>query len=130
MYSHEEYICDEPAPAAISITIDSSITITGDKNTVSVSSPRAGPLANDATNSTTEAKDVDNGQEQMAHLATTLINALKSQDLTEESGRKRPIAVEFKRGIVIKGVDNKVCVEHACSASTVSKRSYSVCTCL
>lgn len=131
--SHIEYDWDEPTPAAISITIDPSITIIGDKNTISVSSPQASPPANDAINpkiGQTNAKNIGNGQEQMGQLATTLINALKAQDLTEESGRKRPITVEFKHGIVIKGVDNKVCVGDTRSVSTVSRRTFSVCTCL
>ncbi|GLI80163.1 hypothetical protein PoHVEF18_008514 [Penicillium ochrochloron] len=110
--SHIEYDWDEPTPAAISITIGSSITIIGDKNTVSIFGQ-------------TNAKDIGNGQEQMGQLATTLINALKAQDLTEESGRKRPITVEFKHGIVIKGVDNKVCVGDTRSVSTVSRRTFS-----
>lgn len=131
MYSPKEYDRDEPAPAAISITIDYSITITGDKNTVSVSSPRAGPPANDATNPGTEmtnTKDVEHGPEQMGQLATILINALKAQDLTEESGRKRPINVELKRGIVVQGVDDKVCVGDARSELMGSRRACSVCT--
>jgi hypothetical protein len=131
--SHIEYDWDEPVPAAISITIDCSITISGDKNTVSVSSPRAGSLVNDATNPSieaTSAKAIENGQEQMGQLATTLINALKAQDLTEESGRKRPITVQFKRGIAVKGVDNKVCLWDARSKSMVLRRNHSVCTCL
>lgn len=94
---------------------------------------------------TTKTKDIGNGPEQMGQLATTIINALKVQGLTEESGRKRPITVELKRGIVIKGVDNKVCIGDARplvdlsyyedgitirSASTVSGRTHSVGTCL
>lgn len=133
MWSHDEYDWDEPAPAAISITIDSSITIAGDKNTVSVYSPGAGPLTNDAGATdpiidTTNTKDIEHSQDQMGQLATTLINALKAQDLTEESGRKRPITVMLKRGIVIKGVENNICVGDARSVPTGSRRTYSVYT--
>lgn len=112
------YDWEEPTPAAISITIDSSITITGNKNTVTFSSPRAGSRANETTapgiettnaNAGTHVKDVGHDQDQMmGHLASTIINALKGQGLTEEKGRKRPFNVELKRGITIKGIDNDV----------------------
>ncbi|KAJ5380990.1 uncharacterized protein N7496_003418 [Penicillium cataractarum] len=109
---------EEPTPTATSITIDSSMTITGDKNTVTLSSPRAGSLASETTapvietttvNAGTHVKGVGHGQDQMmGHLASTIINALKAQGLTEEKGRKRPITIELKRGITIKGIDNEV----------------------
>jgi hypothetical protein len=124
------YDWDESTPAAISITIDSSINITGDKNTVTLSSPRADSQASESTApgvETTTAnakdnpanKDVSHGQEQrMAQIAGNVIEALKAQGLTEEKGRKRPITVELKRGVTIKGLGNEVRVGGARSPVT------------
>lgn len=126
-YHHDDdysYDWDEPTPAAISITIDSSITIAGDKNTVTLSSPRADSPTSESTaqgvetttananaNANTNAanKDVGHGQEQMmGQIAGSVTQALKAQGLTEEMGRSRPITVELKRGITIKGIGNEV----------------------
>lgn len=151
-YYDEDYDWEEPSPTTISITIDFSITITGDKNTVTMSSPQVDSPASDTTNSSIETtnanantKGLGYSPEQMDQLAATIINALKSQGLTEEKGRKRPITLALKRGIVIKGIDNKVCIGNPSprpparsiydddsdgdtirSASTVSRRTCSV----
>lgn len=149
-----DYDWDEPSPTTISITIDSSITIDGDKNTVSVCSPQADALASNTTHSNTDstntnanakASHVAHNPEQMSQLTTTILNALQSHGLTEEKGRKRPLTLTLKRGIVIKGSDNTVCRRKARlpvssssvyhtgdgdpiqSASAVSRRTCSVC---
>lgn len=135
MFSSEGYDWDEPVEpslTAINITIDTSINIAGDKNTIT--------LAGHATNrviESTHANNVDpqqHGQEQLVQLATTAINALKDQDLTEGNGRKRPITIELKRGVTIKGIDNKVCLadpqlaaHSADSEDDDTMRSHSVC---
>ncbi|CEO61142.1 hypothetical protein PMG11_05473 [Penicillium brasilianum] len=139
-YHHDDdysYDWDEPTPAAISITIDSSITIAGDKNTVTLSSPRADSPTSESTaqgvetttananaNANAANKDVGHGQEQMmGQIAGSVIKALKAHGLTEEMGRSRPITVELKRGVTIKGIGNEVRIGGA-PRSPVTPGSY------
>lgn len=101
-YSDEAYDWEEPTepiPAAVNITIDNSITIIGDKNSVT-------------TNLTRKANDAEHDQEQMSKLAITLVNALKAQGLTEEGGRERPITIQLKLGVTIHGTENRFAVAY------------------
>lgn len=110
-YSDEAYDWEEPtepSPAAVNITIDNSITIIGDKNSVTLSS---GSVASATTNNGTETNkvnDAEHDQEHMSKLAITLVNVLKTHGLTEEGGCERPVTIQLKRGVTLHGSDNRV----------------------
>lgn len=96
----------EPSPAAINITIDNSITIIGDKNSV--------------TTKPSKATDAEHDHQQMSNLALTVVNALKAHSLTQEGGRERPITIQLKRGVTIHGADNRVALAYPGGSSTLA----------
>jgi hypothetical protein len=72
---------------------DNSITIIGDKNSV--------------TTNPSKATDAEHDQQQMSNLAITVVNALKTHGLTQEGGCERPITIQLKRGVTIHGTENR-----------------------
>lgn len=110
-YFYEAYDWEEPtepSPAAVNITIDNSITIIGDKNSVTLSSDFVASATTNHRTETDKVNDAEHDEEQMSKLAIALVNALKTHGLTEWGGCERPITIQLKRGVTLYGSDNRV----------------------
>lgn len=95
---------DDPWASPINIYIDHSITVTGDENTVMVSSSEAG--------SPTDLTHQDaQGSPRLSSIAAVIIAALnRANALHDDMGYPRPINVRALAGIRVNGRNNNICV--------------------
>lgn len=98
----------EPSPAAVNLTIDNSITIIGDNNSLTLSSSSVASANTSHSTETNKVNDAEHDQEQMSKLAITLVNALKANGWMEERGCERPITIQLRQGVTLHGSDNQV----------------------
>ncbi|KAJ5191149.1 uncharacterized protein N7498_010134 [Penicillium cinerascens] len=107
---------DDPV-VPINITIDSSIDVFGNNNTVilpSASSPKgitpSSTDSDDSMSSATATSAQRGRAAKIGHPAAVIIAALKQAGgLTDDLGRTRPIQIGINSGIKIDGKNNTVC---------------------
>lgn len=115
----------ENPTSPITITIDASIHVQGDGNTLLLGTGNKNPeqqqqqnqnqnTSPNATPPTTTGR-LQSAQTQrqakLTEMATTIIAALRDSDmLIDESGRSRPIAVNIHSGVKVEGCKNVVCM--------------------
>ncbi|KAJ5763341.1 hypothetical protein N7533_002022 [Penicillium manginii] len=105
---------DEPNPLAI--TIDATINVVGNNNTLALTSQplskkdtQTPEVENDA--SATVARKQDR-EAKAARLASVILKALQQADgLTDDQGRKRTVSVLLKCGVKVEGCNNEVVSE-------------------
>ncbi|CAI7624233.1 unnamed protein product [Penicillium discolor] len=95
---------DDPWASPINIYIDNSITVTGDENTIMVSSSGA--------DSPTDPTHQDaQGSPRLSSIAAVIIAALnRANALHDDMGYPRPINVRALAGIRVNGRNNNICV--------------------
>jgi hypothetical protein len=115
-------VMDDPAwddpVVPITITIDSSIDVFGNNNTVilpSATSPRGttpcpSTESDDSASSATATSSQQIRAAKVGQMAAIIIAALKQAGgLTDDLGRTRPIEIGIKSGIKIDGKNNTIC---------------------
>lgn len=95
---------DDPWASPINIYIDNSITVTGDENTIMVSSS--------GTDSPTDPTHQDaHGSPRLSSIAAVVIAALnRANALHDDMGYPRPINIRALAGIRVNGQNNNICV--------------------
>ncbi|KAJ6123676.1 hypothetical protein N7471_010993 [Penicillium samsonianum] len=95
---------DDPWASPINIYIDNSITVTGDENTIMMSSPGA-----DSTTDPTQKEA--QGSPRLSSIAAVIIAALnRANVLHDDTGYPRPINIRALAGIRVNGRNNTICV--------------------
>lgn len=129
---------DEPNPLAI--TIDATINVVGNNNTLALTSQpiskKDAPPEADSDASAALVRKQDR-EAKAARLASVILKALQQADgLTDDQGRKRTVSIMLKCGIKVEGCNNEVLSEedvnelNSCSLRVSSggrKRAASVC---
>ncbi|KAJ5608411.1 hypothetical protein N7537_005030 [Penicillium hordei] len=94
---------DDPWASPINIYIDNSITVTGDENTILVSSGADSPT--DPTHQGAQ------GSPRLSSIAAVIIAALnRANALHDDMGYPRPINIRALAGIRVNGQNNNICV--------------------
>ncbi|CAG8894667.1 unnamed protein product [Penicillium egyptiacum] len=95
---------DDPWDSPINIYIDNSITVTGDENTITVSSPGV-DSPTDPTHMEAQASP------RLSSIAAVIIAALnRANVLHDDMGYPRPVNVRALAGIRVNGRNNNICV--------------------
>ncbi|OQE08485.1 hypothetical protein PENVUL_c009G02120 [Penicillium vulpinum] len=95
---------DDPWASPINIYIDNSITVTGDENTITVSSSGS----DSPTDPTPQAGQTS---PRLASVASVIIASLsRANALNDDMGYPRPINIRALAGIRVNGRNNNICV--------------------
>ncbi|CAI7605649.1 unnamed protein product [Penicillium pancosmium] len=100
-------------PNQLAITIDATINVVGNNNTLALTSQPKDPAIgqtfegeNDASASLVRKQD---REAKAARLASIILKALQQADgLTDDQGRKRTVTVMLKCGVKVEGCNNEV----------------------
>jgi hypothetical protein len=107
---------DDPWASPINIYIDNSITVTGDENTILVSSGADSPT--DPTHQGAQ------GSPRLSSIAAVIIAALnRANALHDDMGYPRPINIRALAGIRVNGQNNNICVGGEVQKSQKSQKS-------
>jgi hypothetical protein len=102
--SVDQHDMDDTWASPINIYIDNSITVTGDENTITVSSPRS-YLPNDLPQQEAQASP------RLTSMAAVIIAALgRANALNDDMGYPRPINIRTLAGIRVNGRNNSISV--------------------